>query len=290
MIRFFLHFVFALKVFTGMRLRLGFLRFPQASPSIPPPNKVNYERQKRRLIRGARKRQIKYRKMAYSKNQNILFIHVPKNAGKSIEYALGIASIEIVNSPGQFRSPLNRVLKKLLYSTNDSFPKQNLFGPLDIVLCAQHLSLLEIENLSLLPRESFREARKFAVVRNPFDRAISVFRRFNPKFELEDFKRFWSYEVDNIYQDHGRTVFYRSQFSYVADLEGKVAVDRVLKFENLERDFLLLCEDWKLEVRELKKIGKRPEATEYKNILDLEAREILESRFSKDLEVFDYQY
>lgn len=228
--------------------------------------------------------------MAYNPQNKILFVHIPKNAGKSLEHALGFASQAKINNPGLFRSKINRVFKKLHYATNNRKPAEILLGPLDMVLCAQHLSLIEIESLQLITPQQLKDSRKFAVVRNPFDRAISAYRRFHAQFELDDFKRFWSHRVDTVSQDHAKTVFYRSQYSYVANLDGDISVDRILKFENLHEEFAGLCSDWGLGDLSLKHIGKRRDNFQYYEVLDDEARQILEERFAKDLRVFGYSY
>ncbi len=228
--------------------------------------------------------------MAYCRKSNILFIHIPKNAGKSIECALGFVPQDKVSNPGAYRSTLNRFFKKMHYITNHSVPSRILFGPMDVVLCAQHLSLTEIESLRLISKDDLNRARTFAVVRNPFDRAISVYRRFYQEFDLDGFKKFWAEDVNTIYQDHGRTVFYRTQYSYVANLNGEIAVDRILKFESLAEDFKSLCEEWGLGYLELAHLGRRSDQFSYHDVLDCEARKLIEVLFARDIDAFGYTY
>jgi hypothetical protein len=228
--------------------------------------------------------------MAYDRSQNLLFIHIPKNAGKSIEHALDIVPKQMIDRPGSLRSSLNGLLKKIHYLTNSRVPAEKLFGPLDIVLCSQHLSYQEIENLRLISAAELESARKFAVVRNPFDRAISVYHMFHSETDIERFKKFWTCEVDQETQDHVRSVFFRPQFSFLCDQFGQLSVEHILRFENLGEEFLDLCSKLNLPVRALEKIGSRKEQSPYRDFYDKEAKKIIERRFHRDLEFFNYTF
>jgi hypothetical protein len=97
--------------------------------------------------------------MPISNNGEIIFVHIPKCAGHSIEKAIGIRHKE--------------------YSIND-FSFQCLFGKE-----LQHLSLIEIENLS---KTSIVDSPQvFSVVRNPAERLQSEYFWSGPWRDIDDF-------------------------------------------------------------------------------------------------------
>lgn len=228
--------------------------------------------------------------MAYDPQRKLLFIHIPKNAGKSIEDALGFVPKRYIEQPGSLRRPLNRMLKRLLFRTNHPYPGDRLFGPLDVVLCAQHLGLPEIEALRLLTPAALDETRIFTVVRNPFDRAVSVFHRFSASNNIEDFKLFWRDSESAHRADHHYAAFLRTQLSFLRDLSGGIVVERILRYENLKENFRNLCLEFGLEYKTLEVIGARQHDIPYQEFYDAEAKEMIEHYFQEDITYFDYSF
>ena len=89
----------------------------------------------------------------------------------------------------------------------------------------------------------WRDYFKFTVVRNPYDRLVSVYdfqhrahrRRFG---DFDNFVRSLPKFLREPYQHNGR--HYIPQYEH-AHIEGERVVDMVLKFEGIEADFLKLC-------------------------------------------------
>lgn len=225
--------------------------------------------------------------MPFSSKQNLLFIHIPKNAGKSIESAFEMVSDSLIANP-RTRSSLNLFSKWLLNITQRDEFRRSLFGAFDYVLCAQHLTVNEILSLNLVPYEKFRAAFKFAIVRNPYDRALSTFRHFsgaNP--DLGEFKEFWSGESVGHSLDHNFLAHMRRQSEFVLDQWGEIAVNKILRYENLAADFTEMCEEWSLIHKGLGEI-RTHEKLDYRTFYDAEAAKLILKRFRQDFEFFGY--
>lgn len=143
-----------------------------------------------------------------------LFVHIPKTAGQSIEHAfLGQLGLS-----WQTRASL------LLYPNSD--PR---LGPPRLA----HLKLREYLRYQYLSQDLFDEYFKFSIVRDPWDRAVSIYKysEYNMPFKKFLFdvlaKRLWA---DDYW-------FVGPQHEFICDESGEVGVDYVGRFETLERDF-----------------------------------------------------
>ncbi|ABW25442.1 sulfotransferase family 2 domain-containing protein [Acaryochloris marina] len=121
--------------------------------------------------------------MAISEELNLVFIHIPKNAGKSVTSALNIFDLSnkrnnklvqrnLIGNVGRFFSQRSN-----RHSLNFS-PKMGMY---DYPLYMGHCTLQEMVSLRLSSIEFFKNADKFAVIRNPFSRTLSLFHHWCKK-------------------------------------------------------------------------------------------------------------
>ncbi|MDQ8195592.1 sulfotransferase family 2 domain-containing protein [Coraliomargarita sp. SDUM461004] len=225
--------------------------------------------------------------MAYSRKNKLLFIHIPKNAGKSVEVALDLVPKELVLSP-RFRSILNRFSKLLLKLTSNEMPREILFGPIDYTLCAQHLTYAEIEMLNLISNDQLDDLIVFSIVRNPYSRAISTYRHFCGNLDLSEFKDFWSRRFELI-NDHNKLAHLRTQKSFLVNPDGRIAVPNLLHFETLESDLRDFCQSYSLSFDSLPKLGQA-HRIDYREFYDDEAKNLISVIFEDDFEAFDYDF
>lgn len=193
--------------------------------------------------------------MPYFSDHNVLFVHIPKNAGKAIENSFGIKFQGVHSSLGG-RSLLSGASKLLLNLTSSGIAKSSLHGALDITFPAQHLTINEIE---LLAPDIFAKSksRKFAVLRNPYTRAVSIFRHFNTNkhaFTAKNLGIFLEHWDDSFIALHQR-IIKRAQVDFIFDRQGKVGVDKLIRFEKIDEDIKKLIADWGIEAQPLLQIG-----------------------------------
>jgi len=144
---------------------------------------------------------------------------------------------------------------------------------------------------------------KFAFVRNPWDRYVSMFHyrktthepELNLDIEKVSFNE-WLLELFNLYQEKisrnvtlGRSGFVGNQYDYLIDVEENLCVDFIGRFENFTSDFQKICQKIKEPIRplpHLKKTQHEPYYTYYSE----EAKQAVQKMCWKDIEIFGYQF
>ena len=108
--------------------------------------------------------------MPISHDHKCLFIHIPRTGGTSFRKILGIDKEDEDSIP----KALERINGKGLLSMcnrNPELPSHKV----PRVLYKEHLCMKHIYQLSLVDNKIYSEYLKFAFVRNPWDRALSVY-------------------------------------------------------------------------------------------------------------------
>lgn len=188
-----------------------------------------------------------------SHNPKFAFIHVPKAAGSSIEYALR-----------QYSSvPIN---------FNDS---GNAF------LEEKHFTAERIK-LSLGP--AWGEYYSFGVARNPWDRVASNFLYLqsinHPMLKGANTL------VDWVISNH---VWCYPVCHYLL-IDGKLAVDDVIHYEDLQNDFNRVCEKIGIQAIQLPHMNKSAPGKPYADYYDDTSRLAIGKMFSHDVALFGYEF
>lgn len=222
-----------------------------------------------------------------------LFIHIPKNAGRSIEEAL----LQGNGTPDSGRRSLaNRAATLVQRRTGSDFVRTHLIGTLDHVFASQHLTYIEMSHLRLLPEEVLSGYRKFCVCRNPYDRAVSTVLHFTseageePPATAPEFESRLKAWLDRPKTDHNLIAHDRPQSDYVLDDRGRIAIETVLRFENLAEDFAALASSMALPEDALTWFGKATRSRRYQDYFTPEARSLVERKYGEDLDRFGYSY
>ena len=210
--------------------------------------------------------------MPYFIKKHILFIHIPKTGGSSIEGAL-------MN---------NDKMTLLGKQGNDLLPLP--FKHISL----QHQFYSTIYNYRDLCKINFDDSlRIFSVVRNPYDRIISdllwipMIEKTSTSSEttikIKEYLSYKGYQCDN----HNVP-----QYLYLCDNSGSLYPNiKILKTETLDADFKNLNLECEINKRyQTGIIANNQENTQikYKKFLNKESIELINNYYKKDFELFGY--
>jgi len=204
--------------------------------------------------------------------RKILFIHIPKNAGTSIERDL-------------FPS----------FDFKGAYSKDALYGfDAELGLNLQHATLAQLLGKHLITEHQLQGYTSFAVVRNPFTRAISGYKWLLKDLKTEGtFEEFLTQsgafsegrlsEAPHYVADH-----FLTQSDFIAQA-GRIRVDHVLRFEHLKQDFgrLAHSKGWDAHLdNHFKK--NRQKRWELARLMTPKIQALIVERYREDFELFDY--
>jgi hypothetical protein len=153
-----------------------------------------------------------------SHSHKTVFVHIPKAAGQSVEQAF----LDDLGLDWKARAPL-------LLRPNDDPAK----GPPRLA----HLAARDYVALGHLAAEDWDTFYRFAVVRDPFRRTVSLYRHLGPDMAFGEWVATWLTETLAAGPDARARWFVRSQAEFLCDARGDVMVNDVLRFESLATDF-----------------------------------------------------
>jgi len=204
-----------------------------------------------------------------SHQHKTIFIHVPKTAGQSIETLF----LDDLGLKWDQRGSL--LLRR---NTNRTL------GPPRLA----HLTITEYLTCGHISRPKFDIYFKFCFVRNPWDRAVSMYKYLtkgrmsfanfmtagpgNPKSKLAD--------------------FFKPQTAYILDPNKRVKADFIGRFETLEQDINHVINRLRLDA-ELKHINPSrtiSSKTKYRDFYCQKTRAFVEKIYASDIESFNYTY
>ena len=191
-----------------------------------------------------------------------LFVHVYKAAGKSVTAAL--------EACGQ------------------RAPRDNIFAPDH----TQHVSARSLK--AALPTEVWEQSFKFAFVRNPWDRLLSLYefiraREANRDHELVcSLGGFGSFVEWMCSARDAEVPIKRTQADLVMAEDGAPLLDFVGRFEHLARDFSEVCRRLGVQM-ELPHLNQTPHAP-YQQAYDAVARDRVADWYAAEIECFGYTF
>lgn len=159
----------------------------------------------------------------------------------------------------------------------------------------------------VIHEKSAEHAYKFAFVRNVWDRHVSNYIHFKSitrdhwlyKYDsrtaeevqsFDNFKEF-CFEFKNIYSKF----HFDSQYKWVYDRTGKIMLNFVGKYERLQQDFNVLCDNlnigkyYKILPQQLP-VKNRHIHKHYTEYYDDETKQIVAEKYAKDIELFGYKF
>lgn len=203
-----------------------------------------------------------------SHEHRCIFIHVPKCAGTSIEDAVW---------PG----PRDESMLWMGLVT----PLRNRYQTGGL----QHLTARLIRDV--VGTDTFDDYYRFAVVRNPWDRAISQYVSLQRRPDLREYlgmepdASFKTYLELIPRQTHVR---WEPQYRFVDDDDGTPLVDTLLRFESLQRDIVPVFE--RLGISQTLPHNHASQRESPEAYYDDEAREMVANIYERDITRFGYSY
>ena len=218
-----------------------------------------------------------------SHENKCIYIHIPKTAGTSVEKHLGAHQ-----SVGLRLKQDHRTVSNIMGGISPfSSGKVNLRS---ILVYFNQRYKGALQGVNFVSKRQFDSYFKFCFVRNPWDRTYSWYRNVlrDPLHQKElgisediTFSDFVTY--------HANQWALRPQIDWIVNAEGKVIVDYVGKFENLEYDFKVICEHLGLEDSTLPMTLDSGKVT-YIDAYDNSLKKLVAERYHKEIKLFNYRF
>ena len=147
---------------------------------------------------------------------------------------------------------------------------------------------------------SVGKLKSFAMVRNPYDRLLSIFlhwrdnlKRIKETTEFEEFvlnlnkPKLWC-KPNFVRRWQNRYI--DPQVTWISNRKNVPIVDYIIKFENINEDFnhFLVSEGFE-DIKELPHTNKTKH-TDYKDYYNDDMIKVVEDKYKKDLEYFNYSF
>lgn len=208
--------------------------------------------------------------MLISKKHNFIFVHIYKNAGTSITHALRPFSLS------QWQWMAHKILKKT------SFPSP-FFDPHPF-----HDHIMASEIIDSLGRDKFNSFFSFAIVRNPWDWQVSLYKymlklKTHHQHELVkalgNFEEYIKWRCEN-------EVRYQKDFIYSENNE--LLVNFVGRYENLDADFKQICSHIGISASlpKLNISNTKP----YQDYYTEKTKDLVKRAFEPDIKTFEYSF
>jgi len=158
------------------------------------------------------------------------------------------------------------------------------------VLASLYLLLPE-KKRSEIGEKQFNSYFKFGFVRNPWDRAVSLYLRkqglqMRHKLTFEEFVAWIKYSSSTCIHP----VPHLNQLDWFVDPHGNVLVDFIGKFESLQSDWVKISKKLGL-TQELPHKKKNPRrGKHYTEYYSVATEKIIEDKFRVDIEYFGYEF
>jgi len=226
------------------------------------------------------------------KSFKCIFVHIPKTAGRSVEmHFMNLLNLDRENETHR---------EQMLLTDNDD--------PAKGTEKLSHLSAAEYVRCGHLAQQDFDEYYKFSFVRNPWSRLVSEY-RYRNFLSHKSFKDFVMNKLPKPgWDDKYRHVMPQSEMLY--DSNGRLLVDFVGKFENLQQDFSNVCKqlglaeshlshinssdkksrEWRRKARNILYHNKEGGLRKYMDFYDNETREYVAELYRIDITNFNYSF
>lgn len=222
-----------------------------------------------------------------SESHHFIFVHIPKTAGLSI--ASQVAPYR--RNPGLDRKAIRSAINLLNIYTGASI-EERLGGR----IIPEHAGLSTL--IKLDPELDLDRYYKFAVVRNPWDRIVSMFsyhqghartRYLRPGYWRTRNLDFETW-LETVHARRRRAGLIKSQYDMLSlPRQDRVMVEQVLRFENLGEDYAKLAERLDFPQKTLPALN-RSRHGDYRKRHSEQTRALVAELYRDDIEAFGYDF
>jgi Sulfotransferase family len=213
-----------------------------------------------------------------------IFIHIPKTAGSSVEKKLGL--FDEVYWGAQDHSTIKDIQPipfptalRLLIRQHDGLSSRSILK-----------EMLNHQNSKRVSQKAYKTYFKFTIVRNPWDRVYSWYKNVirDPGHGIArcDFPTFC--------KEHGDNWALRPQLHWITDLDNKIPLDMIVKFENLAQEMSQVLKRLGFSNTTLPHLldstKSNGEGKNYRDAYDLRSIEIIAERYREEIDLFGYRF
>lgn len=213
-----------------------------------------------------------------------LFIHIPKCAGTSIEHVLGHfdghegragqdhRSIRMVCQPGP--------------RVSEIFQQENLKDFIRRIR-EQYRKHANPENGVMPSEDEYNSYYKFTIVRNPVERAYSWYKNaLRDPIHQKNYGIDPNDSFDQFMRKFAGKGFLRPQTYWLKDYSGAIPMDFIGKFENLSKDYEIICKE--LGIKDFHLPHKIEGQTSKEKKIEDRTIEFINRFYAEDFERFGY--
>lgn len=186
--------------------------------------------------------------------KEFIFIHIPKTSGRKLISLFPKETSNYQSSPHRFKNSGG-----------------NYLG---------HVSIKSMIDSGYITKEFLKKAFVFCFIRNPYNRVVSLFNHVGKEEGFTDFKTF----LENLPNIPPIGLYNRKGLSMcnpqVEWIKGKI--DFIGKFENLEKDYLTICNKIEIEPKPFKLINKN-----YSTYYTPYTNKLIEEYYSEDFKLWN---
>lgn len=218
--------------------------------------------------------------MLISHNHKFMFVHIAKTGGTSVRAALRKYRWSGRYAPAILAASLMSQMTRPRHRLGVKFPRH-----------AKAIAANE-----MLPAEVYRGLFKFVFVRNPWDLQVSSWHHIGREKPsvldgITTFEQFLRYKFDpERPYDYMLDISRELQSDYIVDLHGRTIVDFIGRYENLQADFVHVCDRIGIQRIALPHERRAEDREDYRRYYTDAMVDVVAEHYAPDIERLGYAF